>query len=262
MFIPVASSGQKIGAGAPTARTLTSVTAGTYAAGEIPITIVSPDAADGVDTVYIVMVGTGDTAPIDTEVAAGQEAGGGAPLDAFSFTFNLGSPSVQTIAAGIDQFVDIYATISNGSLSNVESDTNFEIDSTAPVLSSPTGAQTGQTTADGSVTSDEAAGTIYAGAWPTASTPSFADVKAGTGATYHTTDATPTAGVNNFAATGLTASTAYKWHYGQEDEFDVQSNVATSAEFTTAAVPSAGDLLLLESGDVHLLETGDSHLLE
>ena len=114
-------------------------------------------------------------------------------------------------------------------------DTATEIPYTAPVLSSPTGTQTGATTADGTVTSNEAQGTVCAGVWPTASTPSVADIIAGTGATYHTTDATPTAGVNSFAATGLTASTAYKWFFAQVDEFGNQSTAATSAEFTTAA---------------------------
>lgn len=221
-----------------TAAVINSVTVGAYSAGELPVTIDASGATDGVDTVYCVLIPTGDPAPNATEVKAGQASGGGAPLDAFSFTWDEGTPTASTIASGIDEFCDLYAVIDNGALSNVGSDTNFEVDSTAPVLSSPTGTQTGQTTADGSVTSDEAQGTIYAGVWPTASSPSFADVKAGTGATYHTTDATPTAGVNNFSATGLTASTAYKWHYVQEDEFGVQSNVATSAEFTTAAAAS------------------------
>ena len=111
----------------------------------------------------------------------------------------------------------------------------IEIDGTAPTLSSPTGTQTGQTTANGSVTSNDATGVIYAGVWPTASTPTAAQIVAGTGAVYHTTDNTPTAGANNFSATGLTASTAYKWHFVQDDDRANRSGISTSAEFTTAS---------------------------
>lgn len=100
-------------------------------------------------------------------------------------------------------------------------------------LSAPTGTETGATTATGSVTTNVGSGTLYAGVFPTATTPTEAEIKAGTGATYATSDTTPTVGVNNFSATGLTTATAYKWHFVQETVGAVDSNIATSAEFTT-----------------------------
>lgn len=220
-------------AGAP-ARTIDSVVVGAVSNGVIPITITSPDAQNG-ETVKWVLQNTGQTAPTDAQVDAGQAGAGATLLDSGSFSWS-GSTFNDTLVNGIArQNADLYVIINNGQLSNVGADTNFLIDTTAPILSSPTGTQTGATTADGSVTSDEAQGTLYAGVWPTASTPSAADIRAGTGAIYHTSTGSPLAAVNNFAATGLTASTAYKWHFLQDDDFANASNGSTSAEFTTAA---------------------------
>lgn len=125
-------------------------------------------------------------------------------------------------------------------------DANFTIPGSGATLSAPAGATTGTSTASGSVVSNNTTGTLYAGVWPTASAPSGAEIVAGTGATYHTTDITPTAGTNNFSATGLTENTAYKWHFYQVNP-DGPSNIVTSAEFTTDAAVGLVEPVLLDT---------------
>jgi hypothetical protein len=114
---------------------------------------------------------------------------------------------------------------------------------TAATLTSPSGTQTGQTTANISVSTDDGTGTIYAGVYPTASTPSEADIIAGTGATYSSSSASPGTGTEAFSATGLTASTAYKAHFVQIVGA-TSSGAVTSAEFTTASAAATNPALV------------------
>lgn len=104
-------------------------------------------------------------------------------------------------------------------------------DTTAPTLTSPTASATGATTASGSVTTDEANGTLYWLASATA-TEAAATVKAGS------SQAVSASGVQNVTVTGLTASTSYYLHFVHTDAAANDSTVATSAQFTTSA---AGD---------------------
>lgn len=105
-------------------------------------------------------------------------------------------------------------------------------DTTAPVLTLPTGASTGTTTASGTVTTDEGNGTLYFLASINA-TETVAAVKASTG-----TQAITTTGSKSVAFTGLTAGTLYYAHYVHTDAALNNSLRVTSTSFTTAA---AGD---------------------
>ena len=113
-----------------------------------------------------------------------------------------------------------------------------DVDDTAPVLTSPAGAATGGTTANISVVSDEANGTLYWAILPAASAaPSAAAFLAGTtGGVATGSTASPNASSNGFSPTGLTSETAYKAHFFQRDAAGNNSNVASSASFTTADV--------------------------
>lgn len=104
-------------------------------------------------------------------------------------------------------------------------------DTIAPVLTSPTGTQTGGTTASGSVSTDEGAGTLYRYA-STNATETAATIKAA--ALTSTVTAT---GVQNGTFAGLTPSTTYYAHYVQDDAAPTPntSTVANSTSFTTAA---------------------------
>lgn len=122
---------------------------------------------------------------------------------------------------------------------------------TAPTLTTPIGAQTGTTTASGGVTTDTAAGTLYAVCAVSGGTaPSVAQVKAGqdssgAAASYASNQVVTTTGAKTVAATGLTASTAYKWYFVHTSGTD--SLVSASAPFATAAVASIHATITLTS---------------
>ena len=103
-----------------------------------------------------------------------------------------------------------------------------------PVLTLPTGATTGATTASGSVTTDTASGTLYAVVTTSATPPAAADIKTGVGAAYSTSQTVTATGIQNVAATGLTGATTYYWHFVHNN-----SNVITSNSFTTDATVTA-----------------------
>lgn len=101
-------------------------------------------------------------------------------------------------------------------------------DTTAPTLTSPTASATGATTASGSVTTNEANGTLYYLASANASE-SAATVKAGS------SQAVTAAGEQPVTITGLTAATPYYPHYLHRDAAGNDSAVASGAQFTTSA---------------------------
>jgi hypothetical protein len=111
-------------------------------------------------------------------------------------------------------------------------------DTTAPILTSPTGSATGTTTATVGATTDEGNGTMYAVVTTTATTPSAAQVEAGqnhTGAAaaWSGSVAVSSTGAKTLNATGLASSTAYYAHVEHKDAASNQSNVVTSSSFTT-----------------------------
>ena len=115
-------------------------------------------------------------------------------------------------------------------------------DSTAPVLTSPTGTATGATTATVGATTDEGNGTLYAVVTTSATQPSVAQIKAGQ---THTGAAAPwggsvvvtSTGAKTLNATGLTASTGYYAHLVHADAANNNSNRVSSALFTTSSLP-------------------------
>lgn len=116
-------------------------------------------------------------------------------------------------------------------------------DTTAPNLTSPTGAATGSTTATVGATTDEGNGTLYAVVTVSGTAPSAAQVKAGqnnsgAAATWSGSVAVSSTGAKTLSATGLTASTAYYAHLMHEDAATNQSTVVSSSQFTTSSAES------------------------
>ena len=109
-------------------------------------------------------------------------------------------------------------------------------DETAPVLITPTGTTTSDTTANGTVTTNEGNGTLYFLASINA-TELEAAIRAGS------SQAVNVSGEQPVSFTGLSPSTTYYPHYIQEDAAANVSNIASSASFTTGAstVPSLFD---------------------
>lgn len=108
---------------------------------------------------------------------------------------------------------------------------DLEADTTPPSLTSPAALATGATTASGSVSTNEANGTLYYLASANA-TELAATVKAGSSQAVTATLEQPV------TVTGLTASTSYYLHFVHRDASGNDSAVATSLQFTTGA---AGD---------------------
>ncbi len=107
-------------------------------------------------------------------------------------------------------------------------------DVTAPVLSSPSTSDVQSTTVDINVTTDEDNGTLYWYISASATPPSIADHKDGTGAVAFGNQSVSGTGaqlVNNAGA--LSASTSYYAHLLQTDAASNDSNQATTAQFTT-----------------------------
>lgn len=109
--------------------------------------------------------------------------------------------------------------------------TPAEPDTLAPVLSAATAAATGPTASSGSVTTDEANGTLY---WVTNTNASATAsvVKAGS------SQPVTASGVQNTTSSGLTANTAtYRTHYLHRDAAGNDSTVRTTTAFATPVVP-------------------------
>lgn len=105
-------------------------------------------------------------------------------------------------------------------------------DTTAPILTSPTGTATGITTATGTVTTDEANGTLYRLASINA-TETAATIKAAS-----LTQSVALTGAQGVTFTGLTGGTTYHAHYVHRDAAGNDSAAVHSASFTTMAIPS------------------------
>lgn len=104
-----------------------------------------------------------------------------------------------------------------------------------PALTSPEYSSIGNTTADGTIETDSASGTLYAALYPVATPPADeAALKAGTGAAYATSTTGFGTGTETFSGTGLTGGTAYRWWFVQNDGSN-DSNVAVSDPFTTTS---------------------------
>lgn len=102
-------------------------------------------------------------------------------------------------------------------------------DTTGPTLTSPTGTATGATTASGTVSTNEAGGTLYRLA-STNATELAATVKAA-----GLTSSVTAAGTQTVSFTGLTPSTTYYPHYVHTDPAGNDSARVSGESFTTSA---------------------------
>lgn len=111
-------------------------------------------------------------------------------------------------------------------------------DTTAPVLSSPTGTATGSSTATIGATTDEGNGTLYAVVDTVTTTPSQAELEAGQDGDGGAAAAAPTpltissTGAKTFNVTGLAPNTTYSYFIGHKDAAGNFSNIV-SGTFTT-----------------------------
>lgn len=177
------------------------------------------------------------TQPTASQILAGQDHTGTAAPERFTVLLvTTGGPVNESmISTTLDASYYIHAVVSGGNDGDVITATGSPIAilTAPPALSAPGSGNYSSTSATGSVVSNSSRGTLYAGVWPDGASPTEADIIAGTGAIYSTTDVSPNAGSNSFSASGLTATTAYQWHFHQVDDLPAASNIATSATFST-----------------------------
>lgn len=175
---------------------------------------------------------SGDLTPFSYAVTTGTLPAGlslNASTGVISGTPTTAASAVSIVVTATDDSANTAAT-------NAFNITITAVDSTAPTLSSPTGTETGATTASGTVSTNEGNGTLYAVVTTSATPPIAADIRAGTGAVYDTSQSVSATGVQAVSASGLTAATTYYWHFLHDDAAANPSNIVTSASFTTDAV--------------------------
>ena len=146
---------------------------------------------------------------------------------------------VATGPAAYSNFVnptgsDLDTAIERFTFSNIYANPVSPTDTTAPVLSSPTGSEVGSDTATGTVTTDEGNGTLYYYASVNASETAATIKASGDNRPITTSGVQP-----NVVYSGLSASTLYYLHYVQDDAVANESNVQSSTSFTTDA-PGSG----------------------
>ncbi|MEW8042032.1 MAG: cadherin repeat domain-containing protein [Candidatus Thiodiazotropha endolucinida] len=101
-----------------------------------------------------------------------------------------------------------------------------------PVLTNPALTSTGQSTMQGTVDTNVDTGTGYAYCSESATPPSAADLKAGTGASWSGSQAITSTGTKTFNATGLPAGIVHYMHY-LHDNSGSESDISTSAGVAT-----------------------------
>jgi hypothetical protein len=178
------------------------------------------------------LIASGTAVGVHDKTTAGTVTGYNLSTLTASLPFVRSSPVSMVSNVGsttIDLSYEVQGTVYTHRASNTTADT------TAPTLSSPSGTQTGPTTANLSVSTNEVGGTMYRYVSTSATPPSSADLIAGTGAVFAGSAAVSSTGAQASTATGLTASTAYYAHFLHRDAANNNSAIATSASFTTAA---------------------------
>ena len=191
----------------------------------------------------IVVNGTaqeGETLTVDVSGIADADG-----IQGFVYSFTISGSEVSNTnsyliqSADVGEVIDIAVTMTDslGNQYSFTSQTDVVTaipDVTPPVLSSPTGAALGAYSATGSVTTDEDNGIIYYLATGNASEPSSV-IKASSRNRVSTE-----AGTYLVTYTGLAPESTYYLHYIHVDDAGNESNVVSSASFTTgeaSAVP-------------------------
>jgi len=130
-------------------------------------------------------------------------------------------------------------------------------DTTAPTLSSPTGAESGVYTGDGTVSTDEGNGTLFWVVTTSVTSPSVAQVQAGQDDGGSTASDSGNLGVSfsgliEIEADGLSPNTTYYFHYQHQDAAGNDSTVSSSAGFTTDQLP-AGIHMIIQNNVIDII---------
>jgi hypothetical protein len=223
----------RAGGGDTTAPVLSSPAGSSTGPSSASISVITDE---GAGVLYSILAIT-STPPSSVQIQAGQtNSGATAPWSGNTAVGSTGSKSFTPtgLGASTTYYAHFQQIDSSGNNSSVVTSAAFTTsasgDSTAPTLSNPTGTKTGASTATGTVSTNEANGTLYRFATVNA-TETAATVKAA-----NLTSAVTTTGVQNVSFTGLTQNTQYYAHYVHRDAAGNDSARVSSAAFTTDAV--------------------------
>ncbi len=194
-------------------------------------------------TLYVVVT-TSATPPSAGQVKLGQNNGGTAAVFAANQSVvTLGAKT--TTATGLTDATTYFSYSmhedASAQQSNVAAAASFlTADVTAPVLTLPTADPSGSTTADISVTTDTAAGTLYYVITTSATRPIASQVEAGqdhlgVAAPSSGSQTVTLAGIVTIAATGLSAGTTYYTYFMHKDVASNRSDVAAAGSFFSDA---------------------------
>lgn len=199
-------------------------------------------------TMYAVVT-TSATPPTAAQVIAGQNNSGTAAV--WSGNQAISTTGAKTFGAtGLTPSTTYYgyivhrdAAANDSTVLATPSFTTSASDSTAPTLTGPSGTQTGSSTANLGVTTNEANGTLSYVVTTSATAPSVAQVRAGqdaagAAAPWSGSQSITTTGAKTASASGLSASTTYYAHFQHRDAASNDSAVVSSASFTTASGPT------------------------
>lgn len=180
------------------------------------------------------------SSPVDTAGTLGETYAGSATATGDQWVHDTALTGDATVTMDVDaqgfwsldktpsttSTADFYRIDSTGTV-DVEDTITFNY--STPTLSSPTGTKTGGTTASGTVTTDEGTGTLYY--YASINSSEVSSVIKTSGSSQSVT----ASGVQNVSLTGLASSTTYYLHYVHVNEATNESNVVSSASFTTDA---------------------------
>jgi hypothetical protein len=221
---------------------------------------------EGAGWLYYVVTLTSN-APSAAQVKAGQNHLGAAAVTSGSQVVSSSGAQGPIAITGLSSETTYYAHFMQedewGNQSTVASGNGMTTsDVTGPVLSSATGTATSDATANISVSSNEGSGTLWWAVTTSATPPSAAAIKAGTGAAdYGNQAVSGTGSQGTISVDTLSQTTAYYAHFYQEDASSNASNITSSGSFTTEA--SGGDDFnaVLRTDNSYSLRTDGSRII-
>lgn len=215
------------------------------------------DTDEGNGTLYWIISETVATFPSVAQMKAGQDSTGSAAADSGNQTVSAsGTQSVAANGGLTEDTIHYYFflhTDTAGNDSNIVRATSFTTDVVTPVVQSPTGTATSATSGRGTVSTNEADGTLYWIIDQSATAPSVAQIQAGndnggSAADASGSSAVTVTGTQTVNGGGLVAETTYYFHFQQQDSEGNDSTVVSSTSFTTPAASGDDFELRLRDG--------------
>ena len=204
-------------------------------------------------TMYVVVT-TSNTQPSIVQIKAGQDHTGAAA--AFADDQVITTTGAKTFSAtGLTASTTYYAHLVHADAAANDSNritsasfTTDTPDTTAPTLTSPTAVSISNVAMTGTVSTDEANGTLYMVATTSATPPTATQIRAGqdhTGAAAVFADdqAIGSTGVKTFNVTGLTELTTYYLYYHHRDASNNDSTVSTASDATFRDGDTAANII-------------------